>query len=206
MGASTVYLAQRLNCRATGITLSPVQARWARWAARWRGVADRVEFVCQDVEHATYPRSSFDVVWSIECTEHLFDKPAFFRNAADWLRPGGRVAICAWLAGEELQNEEARQQVVDVCEGFFCPSLGTQADYVHWLDGAGLEVTTNHDWTESVMRTWEICRDRVRRMRMRSLARLIDADTVTFLDSFETILSAYRSGAMRYGCFIARKP
>jgi hypothetical protein len=27
-----------------------------------------------------------------------------------------------------------------------------------------------------------------------------------FLDRFETILRAYRSGAMTYGCWIARKP
>ena len=27
-----------------------------------------------------------------------------------------------------------------------------------------------------------------------------------FLDRFDTILAAYRSGAMRYGCFIAEKP
>lgn len=206
MGASTIYLAQRFNCRATGVTLSSVQARWARWSARWRRVLERVEFQCQDVEQATFSPNTFDIIWSIECTEHLFDKPRFFQQAADWLRPGGRVAICAWLAGDNLLNQVARQQVVDVCEGFFCPSMGTRSDYVNWLGAAGLDVTTTHDWTEAVMRTWEICRDRVRRTRMRPLARLIDADTVTFLDSFETILNAYQSGAMRYGCFVANKP
>ena len=49
-------------------------------------------FACQDVETVEYPARSFDVIWSIECTEHLFDKPRFFRRAASWLRPGGRLA------------------------------------------------------------------------------------------------------------------
>ncbi len=37
------------------------------------------------------------------------------------------------------------------------------------------------------------------------LARMIDRNTVMFLDRFETILQAYRSGAMKYGCFIAER-
>ena len=62
------------------------------------------------------------------------------------------------------------------------------------------------DWTQQVARTWEICRDRVHKSGIRKLARVIDRDTVMFLDRFEVLLNAYRSGAMEYGCFVARKP
>ena len=85
-------------------------------------------------------------MWSIECTEHLYDKARFFQRAAQWLRPGGRMAICAWLAGDELAAEEQRQ-VYDVCEGFFCPSLGTGSDYRRWMSAAGLAVRHDYDWT-----------------------------------------------------------
>ena len=37
------------------------------------------------------------------------------------------------------------------------------------------------------------------------LARVIDPNTVMFLDRFDTILQAYQTGAMKYGCFVARK-
>ena len=67
-------------------------------------MAGRTEFHCVDAEQAEFPAESFDVVWSIECTEHLYDKARFFRRAAEWLRPGGRMAICAWLAGEALEH------------------------------------------------------------------------------------------------------
>ncbi|MCA9230283.1 MAG: class I SAM-dependent methyltransferase [Planctomycetales bacterium] len=206
MGGSTNHLARQFNCHATGITVSSLQAHWATWSARLRRLTDRANFLCQDVEQAEFEPNSFDVVWSIECTEHLFDKPTFFSRAARWVRPGGRIAICAWLAGDELKSETDRQQVFDVCEGFFCPSLGSAADYVDWLQSAGMEMTATYDWTDSVMRTWEICRDRIRRTGIRHLARLIDQDTVLFLDCFDTILNAYRTGAMRYGCFVAEKP
>lgn len=206
MGGSSIHLAKTFDCNVTGITLSPVQRRWAALEARYRGQTQRTRFLCQDAETADFPAESFDVVWSIECTEHLFEKQEFFRKAATWLRPGGRMIICAWLAGDELQTDEDRQKVYDVCEGFFCPSLGSAADYQSWMEGAGLEFQSFHNWTRRVSQTWEICRQRVEKTKVRWLARLIDRNTVMFLDRFETILNAYETGAMEYGCFIASKP
>jgi cyclopropane fatty-acyl-phospholipid synthase-like methyltransferase len=205
MGGSSIHLARTRGCRAVGVTLSRLQQYWAATSARWHGVRQKTEFRRADVEQVDFPPRSFDVVWSIECTEHLFDKPRFFERAAAWLKPGGTMAICAWLAGDEL-NRQRMQQVLDVCEGFFCPSLGSSSDYVAWMQNAGLAVSDVQNWTDRVARTWEICRRRVERARVRWLARWIDRDSVTFLDCFETILAAYQSGAMKYGCFIANKP
>lgn len=205
MGGSSIHLAKSRGCETLGITISPLQRRWAAASSRWHGVARESEFRCADAEQIEFEAESFDVVWSVECTEHLFDKVRFFKRAAAWLRPGGTMAICAWLAGENLDGAQ-EQQVFDVCEGFFCPSLGTASDYSHWMTAAGLTMTHNEDWTDRVMRTWEICRDRVARTRVRRLASWIDRDSVMFLDRFETILRAYQTGAMKYGCFIATKP
>ncbi|QDU49260.1 SAM-dependent methyltransferase [Gimesia panareensis] len=206
MGGSSIHLAKTFNCHVTGITLSPIQRRWAALEARYRGQARHTQFLCQDAETAEFPAESFDVIWSIECTEHLFDKQAFFQKAASWLRPGGRMIICAWLAGEQLDTDEAKQKVYDVCEGFFCPSLGSAVDYQSWMEQSGLEFQSFHNWTNRVSQTWEICQQRVEKTKVRWLAKLIDRNTVMFLDRFETILKAYETGAMQYGCFIARKP
>ncbi len=206
MGGSSIHLARTRGCQAVGVTISPFQRRWAALSSRWHHVRRQTEFRCADAEQVDFPAESFDVVWSVECTEHLFDKPRFFQRAASWVRPGGTMAICAWLAGDGELDDGQRQQVYDVCEGFFCPSLGTMDDYAGWMQSAGLVMTSCEDWTKRVARTWEICRDRVRRSRVRWLARLIDRETVMFLDRFDTILNAYRSGAMKYGCFVAVKP
>ena len=206
MGGSSIHLARTFECDVTGVTLSPFQRRWAACAARWHGVAGRTHFQCDDAEQVDFPANSFDVLWSVECTEHLFDKPAFFRRAAQWLRPGGRMAICAWLAGSKTHDAASTKQVYDVCEGFLCPSLGAADDYRQWFEQAGLTVERSHDWTSRVWRTWALCDERVKRSGVRWLARLLDRNQVLFLDRFETILKAYQSGAMEYGCFIARKP
>lgn len=206
MGGSSIHLARQLGCAVTGVTLSQVQRTWASTTARWRGVSGRTRFLRQDAETLQIPEGTFDRVWSIECTEHLFDKPEFFRNVSRWLKPGGRVAICAWLAGDGLEDTGRAQLVYDVCEGFVCPSLGSFDDYRGWMEEAGLQVETTRDWTDQVAQTWAICRDRVARSKVRWLARLVDQETVLFLDRFDTILEAYRTYAMRYGCLVATKP
>jgi tocopherol O-methyltransferase len=206
MGGSSIHLAKTFGCEMTGVTISPFQRRWAAASSKFHGTSDRTEFRCADAEAVMFEPGTFDVVWSIECTEHLFDKPKFFQKAATWLKPGGRMAICAWLAGDEPLDPGKTQQVYDVCEGFLCPSLGSAADYSGWMTSAGLHVERIEDWTSRVMRTWQICKDRVDRSRVRWLARMIDKETVLFLDRFETILKAYQTGAMKYGCFIATRP
>jgi tocopherol O-methyltransferase len=206
LGGSSIHLARELECRVTGITLSALQRRWATWSAWRRGVFRRTEFLRSDAEQVELPAGGFDVVWSIEATEHLFDKPRFFRRAAAWLARGGRMAICAWLAGDDLRTQAAREQVYRVCEGFYCPSLGTRGDYQRWIREAGLVLDSSYDWTDRVARTWEICARRIRWTGTRWLAPLLDRTAGKFLARFETIREAYRNGAMRYGCFIAHQP
>jgi tocopherol O-methyltransferase len=130
MGGSTIELASRFGCQATGLTLSRVQRIWATVSAKIQGVGERTRFRCADADKVQLPPRSFDVVWNVECSEHLFDKPAFFRRVAAWLKPGGRLALCAWLAGEGPGHE---RQVLDVCRYFLCPSLGTADDYLSWF-------------------------------------------------------------------------
>lgn len=205
MGGSSIWLAQNLSCAVTGVTLSPVQQKWASSTAALKRIKPRPTFRCADAELIEFPDESADIVWSIECTEHLFDKPKFFNRAAHWLKPGGRFALLAWLAGEATLTTQQNEQVLRVCEGMFCPSLGTQSDYVSWFEQAGLRVVDTGIWTRQVEQTWEICRKRVERTGVRYLAKMLGQNHVLFLDHFDAILNAYKSGAMEYGYFVAEK-
>ena len=203
MGGSSIYLAKTRHSQVTGLTLSRTQQLWARAAALRAGVARRTKFLCQDAESYS-PQVLFDVLWSIECTEHLFDKPAFFRRAANWLKPGGALAICAWLAADEPHTEEIIRKNEKVCEAFLCPSLGTQADYAGWLQEAGFEVLQMTDLTEKVVKTWEICLKRVQRTGAAKASWIFGRKAHEFTNSFEVILDAYQTGAMKYGSFTAK--
>lgn len=206
MGGSSIRLARRHGCRVTGITLSGVQQRWAAASAVLHGVGNAVAFQRADAESVDFDAASFDVVWSIECTEHFFDKAAFFRRAGRWVKPGGSLAICAWLAACDADLPAKRRQVEAVCDAFLCPSLGSFDDYRGWMTDAGLVVEVEEDWTGRVSRTWELCDERVRRLGLPWLAGFVDPAQRLFLEHFRTLLTAYRSGAMQYGCLVARRP
>ena len=206
MGGSSIRLAKMRNCHVTGVTLSPLQRQWASASSKVKRVGKQTNFLADDAEAVLFEDASFDVMWSIECTEHLFDKQEFFRKAYRWLRPGGRMAICVWFEGEDTSRQDHRQQCQEVCERFVCPSLATRDDYVGWMTEQGMTILHNLDWTERVTRTWEICKQRVERTRVRYLAKLLDREQVDFIDGFDALLNAYRSGAMQYGAIVAEKP
>ncbi len=204
MGGSSRLLASRWGCHVTGLTLSPVQKAWGETVSRWQGLGRQVRIRQQDADLCEFPDESFDVVWSIECTEHLFDKPGFFRKAARWLRPEGRVAICAWTAVENLDLDQTRQ-IETVCEAFLCPSLGSVTDYEGWMTAAGLKIQSTNDITEDVYQTWEICIQRAQRYGGRWIARVCGADMVRFVEHLQTIYDAFRTGTMRYVSLVAKK-
>ncbi len=206
MGGSAIRLAKLRGCDVTGVTLSPVQKHWATVTSKLKGQGGDTRFLAADAEQVVFDPESFDVLWSVECTEHLFDKPAFFQRAAKWLRPGGRMAICVWFEGEDTTKPGHREMVEEVCHRFVCPSLATRDDYASWMTDAGLEVTHSEDWTERSAKTWEICKQRVSRSGVRYLAKILDQDQVAFLDGFDTLLNAYRTGAMQYGSIVAKRP
>jgi tocopherol O-methyltransferase len=136
----------------------------------------------------------------------LFDKATFFKKASRWLKPGGRLAIVVWFEGADPSLPNHRQRVEEVCQKFVCPSLATRHEYAQWITDAGLQVVANVDWSEQAARTWEICKSRVSKSGVKYLARILDQEQVAFLDGFDTLIDAYRSGDMEYGALIAEKP
>ena len=127
------------------------------------------------------------------------------------LRPGGRLAICAWIAGERARPSERRHLLEPICREGRLPGMGTETDYRELLSGAGFEVEGVADITREVRGTWGICLRRVaRRLLTDRVGRaFLLSDTSrnrVFLLTMARIWLAYRTGAMRYLVFRARRP
>jgi len=113
--------------------------------------------------------------------------------------------------GSRVADSPAKRlRVEKVCEAFLCPSLGSFSDYRGWMKYAGLVVDATNDWTnraaQTATQTWELCEARVNAWGISRLARMIDPAQALFLKHFSTLLNAYRSGAMQYGCGVAHRP
>lgn len=203
LGGSSFWLVRRLGCTVQGITLSPAQCAMASTRAREEGLVERVSFAVADANRLELPAESFDAVWVIECSEHLTDKADFLRRTARVLRPGGRLALCAWLANE---GNDPNGLVGEVCRAMLCPSLASLGEYVGWVEAAGFVDVQGEDVTQRVQKTWDHCLTILEHPDVRNVLPHLDAATRDFLGVFATMRRAYATGAMGYGMFTARKP
>ncbi|NIN72306.1 MAG: methyltransferase domain-containing protein [Gemmatimonadetes bacterium] len=203
-GASARWLSSRFGCRVTGVTISTAQARLARRRNLRQGHASSIHIVRADAAAPPIHDGTFDLVWVVECIEHLRDKRRFVEETARVLRPGGRFALCTWLRGDGTPADD--RLVEDVCESFLCPSLASADEYRLWCEEAGLGVLCSEDLTSQVRKTWAVLSDRVSRPLLAPLKRmLLDPAARRFLDGFATIAEAYDGGAMSYGLLVAGK-
>jgi len=170
-----------------------------------RGLSSQTRFQAADIETLDFAPNTFDVIWSIECTEHLFDKASFFKRAANWLKPEGRMAIVVWFEGSSPQIPGHKERLEELCQRFVCPSFATAEEYTYWMKEAGLKSVQHYDWTEHASRTWKICKERVARTGVNHLARWISREQSDFINGFDKLMSAFESGDMQYGALIAQR-
>jgi tocopherol O-methyltransferase len=184
LGGSSMMLASAFGCSTVGLSISAVQIAAACGAARSAALSERCDFLVADAARLPIRESAFDVVWSVECTEHIADKRALFSSLATLLKPGGRFAIAAWVKASD-------DALVDrVCRAFLCPNLGTVEQYLEWIPGA-----RHRDITAHVLPTWKLCRAMAASSIVRKAASSSFAE---FLDGFAAIDEAFRSGRMAY--------
>ena len=205
IGGPALWLARNLSCSVLGITISPVQARMAAEKARAEGSDSLARFEVGDANRLQFGAESFDVVWVIECSEHLADKARSIESCARVLKPGGVLALCAWLGADPHARPEHARLVASVCRGMLCPRLASMRDYTSWMRASGFARIEAEDITRRVEGTWARCAALVSRAEVKASLRLSDERTRRFVEAFPLIRQAYAEGAMAYGMFTARK-
>lgn len=118
IGGSTLYLAEKYQALATGITLSPVQAERATERAIAAGFTNlektpQASFQVADALNTPFEDNQFDLVWSMESGEHMPDKRQFLQECFQLLQPGGTFLMATWchrptnsLAGPLTPDEQ----------------------------------------------------------------------------------------------------
>ena len=207
-GATAQHIAERNDLQITGLTVSAIQAVRAQGRRASRG---DLSFIERDWLANGLPGASFDRAFAIESSEHMADKQGFFDEAFRVLKPGGLLAVCAWLAREDPRPWEVRHLLEPICREGRMPSLGTATEYGGLAQTAGFSLLTFEDLSKRVRRTWSIC---VRRVVGRLMTRPADRRFLfdpaqrnrVFAVTLLRMLIAYQTGSLRYGLFVFRKP
>ena len=158
VGASLCYLAAHLAIRGTGITLSPVQARFAEQRVREAGLSDRIS--CLEGDYCDLPASigPADLAFAIESFVHGPDPARFFAQCGRLVRQGGLLAICDDFR-RPTTGPSATRTIKRFSRGWYVNAL-LQPDELHSLArAAGFE----HESTTDLSPYLEIrrVRDRV---------------------------------------------
>lgn len=206
-GATARVLADRWGVGVTGLTVSRVQHRRAREAAAGDS---RLRFLLRSWLDSGLPDGHFDVVIAVESVSHVSDKPGFFEEAWRTLKPGGRLVVAAWLSAEDPGPLARRFLLEPICLEGRLPGLATRGEYEAWIRAAGFDHVGFADLSEGVRRTWSVCLGRVaRRLVSDGEARRYLADPGATERAFGLSLArmwlGYRTGALRYGLFTARR-
>lgn len=205
-GATARLLAKGYGARVIGFTLSKAQYEYA--ITRGENPANP-EIRLQDWFQNDLPDASIDVAISIESSEHMEDKSRFFSEVFRALKPGGRFAICAWIARNSPRPWEVDYLLEPICREGRLPSMGDEHDYRRWFDAAGFSDVRFQDFTSNVKRTWPIIIGRMAKRLMRDKEAwqfLFRGSNTVFGLTVLRMAIAYNTGSLRYGLFTATKP
>ena len=189
-GATGMFLASELACQVDGLNVSPNQLMVAKKKVAAAKLSTRIHLRLQDAETFEYPADHYDLVWTMESSEHFVDKQRYFHQVRRTLRRDGRLLVAAWT------GSMAHYGVRSVAKHFVCPEICTADDYVGFIETAGMRVQKLVNATTYVVPTWQICLSRVKRFGL--LRHFVSRDVQLFANGLEVIVDAYLSGEMSY--------
>ncbi|MGB8701319.1 MAG: methyltransferase domain-containing protein, partial [Thermosynechococcaceae cyanobacterium] len=203
-----LYLAQKFNARATGITLSPVHAQRATVRAQGSGL--ETCFQVADALQMPFADASFDLVWSLESGEHMPDKQQFLQECFRVLKPGGTLIVATWCHRPSAPPEAAlttqEQTLLDkIYRVYHLPYVISVPDYAQIADRLHFQQVRTADWSDAVAPFWDDVITSA--LNPATLVKILGAGWPTLQGAFALRLMSkgYRQGLIRYGLLRATK-
>ncbi len=202
MGATSVWLARHLHARMTGVTLSAAQVQIARELAARSSVT--VDFHQGDADTFAVP-DPFDFAWMVGVLGHFENQRSFVRDAARFVRPGGRFVLADWVSPAGLSHSDRRRFVDPVLEGMLMPDIASLAEYVDWFNQSGFRVLESRDLTRETAKTWDVGVDILSAPGLARMALDVGMDAIHLISAVHGMRSAMGRGFIRYGVLVAER-
>jgi tocopherol O-methyltransferase len=210
IGGATLYLAQKFNANATGITLSPIQASRARERAREMNLEDKAHFEVADALNIPFKDNNFDLVWSLESGEHMPDKTKFVQECYRVLKPGGTLILATWchrptnsLAGELTADE--KRHLEEIYRVYCLPYTISLPEYEAIALSCGFKNLRSDDWSMAVAPFWDVVIDSA--FDPKAIVGLLQSGWTTIQAALSLGLMSrgYQRGLIRFGLLTGTK-
>jgi tocopherol O-methyltransferase len=162
IGGSSLYLAQKFNANATGITLSPVQAERAKQRAQSASLSERTEFLVANALDMPFADDTFDLVWALESGEHMPDKVKYMQECYRVLKPSGTLIMVTWChrpTDTSPLTQEEQKNLEDIYRVYCLPYVISLPEYETIARKLPLKNIRTADWSEAVAPFWNVVID-----------------------------------------------
>ncbi|XP_020262425.1 probable tocopherol O-methyltransferase, chloroplastic [Asparagus officinalis] len=211
LGGSCIYLARKYGADCCGITLSAVQAQRAQALAAAEGLADKVSYQVADALNQPFPDGQFDLVWSMECAEHIPDKTKFVSELERVAAPGATIVITTWchrdLCPDEVSlNPKEKNLLNKLSSSHYLPNWCSAADYVKSAQSLNLLDIKTDDWSENVMPFWPAVLRSL--LTWRGLISFLGSGwkTIRGAPVMPKVIEGYKKNVVKYTIITCRKP
>jgi tocopherol O-methyltransferase len=210
IGGSTLHLAQKYGSKATGITLSPVQASRGQERAIAAGLDGQVSFAVANALEMPFEDDTFDLVWSLESGEHMPDKAKFLSECYRVLKPGGKMIFATWChretdswAGDLTPSEVAHLK--EIYRVYCLPYVISLSEYRAIATECGFKNMISDDWSIAVEPFWDVVIDTA--IAPQAIVGLLKAgwQTIQGALSLGLMSRGYARGLIRFGLICATK-
>ncbi|MBD2213031.1 methyltransferase domain-containing protein [Nostoc linckia FACHB-104] len=208
IGGSSLYLAEKFHAKATGITLSPVQANRATERAQKLNLSDRSQFLVADAQAMPFADNTFDLVWSLESGEHMPNKIKFMQECYRVLKPGGKLIMVTWchrpIDNEPLTDDE-RKHLQDIYRVYCLPYVISLPEYAAIANQISLQNIRTADWSQAVAPFWDFVIDSA--FTPKAIWGLLTAGWTTIVGALSLGLMSrgYQRGLIRFGLLCGDK-
>jgi tocopherol O-methyltransferase len=208
IGGSSLYLAEKFHARATGITLSPVQAARATERAQELNLSARSQFLVADAQATPFDDNSFDLVWSLESGEHMPDKTKFMQECYRVLKPGGKLIMVTWchrpIDNSPLTDDE-QKHLQEIYRVYCLPYVISLPEYAAIANQLPLQNIRTADWSTAVAPFWDFVIDSA--FTPKAIWGLLTSGWTTIVGALSLGLMrrGYERGLIRFGLMCGNK-
>ena len=210
IGGSTLYLAEKFNATATGITLSPVQAKRAKERAESANLTQQTNFIVANALDMPFADESYDLVWSLESGEHMPNKQKFLQECHRVLKPGGRIIMATWchrpvdsFSGQLTDDE--RRHLADIYRVYALPYVISLPEYEAIAQNIGFQNICTADWSTAAAPFWDVVIESAFDPKVLVSLLFSGWTTIQAALSLGLMSSGYERGLIKFGLLCGNK-